>query len=408
MSEEKEESWWDKAKKLAKRAKNAIVHPFTDRVEGETFSDAFESARRQGKKTFIWAGNEGVYTTEYKGSPQEQMAVYGITNEQLHDRNFIQDRLAKNINPVSYINPVERFFDAVVLNKKDEKRERMDKHKDKVLEWAKVDHRYGFDDDAARLDYFNIYNGIPQSNNTLSISNCKPDNPQYDYCYRDNNLTRSIKDYLPYILKQYDDITDGKFISSNNYENASELDGKILLNKAYNSFYDENHIHGTVYCDGSVKQGTTSGYNLGHYLVTLGKDEKGCYLSYHDVWDISAGRGLVEGLLGKIDMETLYSMYWKANEINTDFGQPFEVYDRIYFDPNTLQPIDVNEPKSTADVKETMKNDHAKAQKMQNNQGQTAGNYTADNRETTQHKADSRSSQFSPLQMTREMANSRC
>ena len=46
-------------------------------------------------------------------------------------------------------------------------------------------------------------------------------------------------------------------------------------------------------------------------------------------------------------------------------GQPFEIYDRIYYDPQTLQPIDIKEQKST-NLKAKMKSDQQKSQTTMN------------------------------------------
>ncbi len=362
-------------KKTFKRIKNAITHPFTSRVEAESFSKAFQSARKSGKKTFIWANNENVYTTEYKGSPQEQMNVYGITDEQLHDRNFIQERLARNISPFSYDNPVERVWNSIVKNEKENISQDIIKK--------------GYDIDS-RLDYFSLYNGMPQKNSTLSISDYKYNDSKCAYCYKDNNLTKTIKEYLPHILSSYE--------ACKEYNPTGQ---DILGNVAY-CLHEDNIINDEEYVN------FNTGRDLGNFSLKTGQDEKGCFIQYYDKWDISVGRDkgqeLAEILLEfSIDLyhmkeygttdnpkkDNLYKhivrnmsseqitqlrekligignrIQRKANDINTDFGQPFEIYDRIYYDPETHQPIDIKE-QTSANLKSQMKIDQQKAQNSAN------------------------------------------
>lgn len=54
---------------------------------------------------------------------------------------------------------------------------------------------------------------------------------------------------------------------------------------------------------------------LGNFTLSKGQDERGHYLSYYDIYDFDVpGSKLV--------------------------GKPFELYDRLYYDPKTFKPID--------------------------------------------------------------------
>lgn len=60
------------------------------------------------------------------------------------------------------------------------------------------------------------------------------------------------------------------------------------------------------------------GYDImGTFSWSHGEDEHGPYLAYYDRWDLD--QNPVEGREGK-------------------FGRPFEIYDRIYYDPRTFEP----------------------------------------------------------------------
>lgn len=60
---------------------------------------------------------------------------------------------------------------------------------------------------------------------------------------------------------------------------------------------------------------STVPFALADFTLSVGADERGPYISLYDIWDLDRIPG--------------------ADQV----GQPFEIYDRLYFDPNTLQPI---------------------------------------------------------------------
>jgi len=227
-------------------------------IQGNTFSEAFKEARLRGLKTFVWSKNGKVYTTEYKGSAKEQMEKYGIVNDQLQDRSWWKDRLIDNLNPGGYHAPWERVWDAIVLNKKDSERK---------------------PDRISREDYYSIYMGRPQQHNTLGISDYTPANVEEvngkklpassKIIYKDNRLSQ----YLTQCWAIY---------------------AKHLLS-------EPNH-----------RESRIMHKDLYHFKMSLGHDEQGDYICYHDTWNIAP--------LGP----------------TTDFGKPFEIYDRIYFDMEKL------------------------------------------------------------------------
>lgn len=67
---------------------------------------------------------------------------------------------------------------------------------------------------------------------------------------------------------------------------------------------------------------------LGSFTIGLGEDEKGPYISYYDIWDFSpevleAGYGHIPGIRKIAEQAP---------------GKPFEIYDRLYYDPETFEP----------------------------------------------------------------------
>lgn len=129
-------------------------------------------------------------------------------------------------------------------------------------------------------DTWRIYLGIPQKNDTLSISDYRPSKSQDNvYYYKFNDVEKALLVGVGYRLS--DIITT---LSENN---------------------------------GSLEKYSARSPALGKYSWQLGKDEKGSYVSYYDRWDLDIPLEKEKGLIGK----------------------PYEIYDRIYFDPVSLEVI---------------------------------------------------------------------
>lgn len=78
--------------------------------------------------------------------------------------------------------------------------------------------------------------------------------------------------------------------------------------------------------------------NLGRATVSIGRDEKGHFVSVFDVWDF-ANKG---GERPYASAHVPPGLRWLANMQAgmLDFvGNPFAIYDRIYFDPSTGRPV---------------------------------------------------------------------
>jgi hypothetical protein len=141
--------------------------------------------------------------------------------------------------------------------------------------------------DLSRIDAYNIYMGKPQKHNTLGISEYKPSvskDPNQTYFKLNNS---EVFDHLKTLI--------------------TKKNGKDVLIGGDDPFFE-----------GSVMSG---------YKASLGQDEKGKYISYYDKWDLNP--------LDFINPIT-------KEEITTDYGKPFEIYDRFYYENNNTkenQPI---------------------------------------------------------------------
>lgn len=146
-------------------------------------------------------------------------------------------------------------------------------------------------------DLYRYLAGQPLQNNILSISNVKPTNS------KDQNakyISINDPDFKQQVVDNYKRVTTG---------GLNKL-GKEGLSDDYTQ---EQQTGPNTYNISAYHQ--KGGSALGHYTVSKGNDEKGDYVSYYDKFNTSYGSGGL-GIL-----------------------KPFEVYGRVYFDPNTNQII---------------------------------------------------------------------
>lgn len=151
-------------------------------------------------------------------------------------------------------------------------------------------------------DLYRYFSGQPLQNNVLSISANKPTNakdPDARY------IAINDPEFRQQVVDNYSRAASGNLVHSQ----------RNRLN--------EFKIRDNTYDISAYSQPT--GGTLGHYVVSKGKDNKGDYVSYYDKFDIAPG---------------------KSSSFEEDLGmvKPFEVYDRIYVDPNgkilAKQPVD--------------------------------------------------------------------
>lgn len=146
-----------------------------------------------------------------------------------------------------------------------------------------------------RMDAWNLYLGLPQRHNTFSISDYKPENSKEDIYYYAiptflNDLHSVITKDLPY--------DDRKEVST------------IQMMLTWIASEGEDGKSSVVIDEGSKI--------MGQFNLSKGEDEQGHYISYWDRWDLG---GSIEGESGVV-------------------GKPYEIYDRIYYDPQTLEAIE--------------------------------------------------------------------
>lgn len=221
----------------------------------KTRGKAFNTARNKGEKEFMYKGTR--YNTNYAGTPEQQLRETGLTNEQIQDRSNLNKTITNNVYPYGYGNPLSKYIYNHLLNAKDDKRILLDnflKNKIGVNEQRLINatkNELNVSDDRLkklvknRMDALNMYAGVPQKNNTFTISN-----------------------YVPSISKE-----KNKTYYTFNNENKNELE-KALLNWSNNSLNKKNVLTDT---ENTV---------MGDYTVSKGKDKRGEYISYYDKWDL--------------------------------------------------------------------------------------------------------------------------
>lgn len=130
----------------------------------------------------------------------------------------------------------------------------------------------------SRMDAFNLYTGKPQENNTFGISKYTPPGEKAGVYYNLNNTYDGHDFRRTYLIN-----------------NLNTSKGGSLTKSSVDSDWD-----------GGV---------MGRYTPGEGEDEHGTYLSYKDRWDLNPFNLKIPG----------------GKEITTDFGKPFDIYDRIYY-----------------------------------------------------------------------------
>ena len=97
----------DKVKAIL-NPKNWGVPDYTDKGSRGT---AFAAARKAGEKEFMW--NNKRFNTQSDMSPEQQLKVYGITDERLQNQNIIKNKIYINLQARSYNDPLKRVFKAL-------------------------------------------------------------------------------------------------------------------------------------------------------------------------------------------------------------------------------------------------------------------------------------------------------
>lgn len=185
-----------------------------------------------------------------------------------------------------------------------------------------------------RKDLFRLSIGLPQEHNSISKSKYKPtkstnsDSEYYTSPNTDSDIKYIFEDYFKFKQENSPDYfaNDGRLISKP--ETYSKPEDEInslrsFIHDKYGRRNDKlrstNRVH--------------MGQDLGEFILDAGKDEKGHYISYYDVWDVNP--------FGSAAVENYNSKDYNIPINITDALQKFtntegiEIYNRIYYNPKT-------------------------------------------------------------------------
>ena len=224
-------------------------------------------------------------------APKDQLRQRGITEDQKAARvPFVSELLAQNVDSsLSYDSP-ERTAETL---------------KDTALRMT--GQRKPLPGGRETDDAWRMYLGLPQRAGTFTVSEYRPSKEKGDtaYYYSVNGM------FDKYAKDQIDWWHYGETEKAVAYPKlATKADVVRSL------VHDIDRNGGRFYDEAPVEAA------MGNFSWSRGKDEKGDYIAYYDKWDLSPT--VTPG---------------KEFDVGKVIGKPFEIYDRVYYDPKTFEPI---------------------------------------------------------------------
>ena len=304
------------------QASDEIRRGLGDAGSDESLEDyGFESA--EPVSTGVNTGKKTPETfAQMKERAREELCRDGITSEQREAYTYwVSERLYAGVTPFGYYKVKEKLLE---LSKS--------LFKERVLKGSGLE------------DAWRLYLGLPQQHNTFGISEFRPANSQDNiYYYNLNSYVSSLKEIdarniealiqikessakgpssdLLWVYEVYNSLEEAE--ESLKVTSLERLVKLVQKNGGIFSGDDFGGISPVLSDEGEILMMVS--VLMAHYKLSLGQDEKGHYLSYYDVWDLDVPLEKGGGF----------------------FGKPFEIYDRIYYDPETFEIIE--EPESEKD-----------------------------------------------------------
>jgi len=208
-----------------------------------------------------------------------------------------KSRLADNIKPVGYANAKERLYNALVLNQAEGGSPAQLRASDSLLSEEAKKHRESLGG--------NRYNNHERSDLFTALLGLGDEGLEKSQ-YREGAYRSPT--------------TEGMLIEQ--LTGLSEEDRELQI---------EDMMRGASY-HGSHRAGNNV---LGNFTVNRGKDEKGAYIDYYDVWDLNPFSQANDSFLGSYKNEPLGRTVGKAEIMAQEalFGKKApEVYGRVYLD----------------------------------------------------------------------------
>ena len=234
--------------------------------------EAFEAAKRAGKKEFLYNGER--FSTKSDMTEAQQLKVYGITDAQrTYDPSFIKRNLSNLNTDLGYETPISDVVKTAI-------------GLDKGVDFSMFPkHAVAKEQDALRL-----YMGLPQKVDTFKPSKYKKG------AFEINNYL----DQLPDIMPSDEEINYyGQPLSSDDF------------------VYENGKIPGINVADSET--GNTlkplDDFVMGRHTVKKGKDNRGEYIEYMD----------------RFDFDTYKLMGLPIGEVSDKLNKPFDIYGRKYY-----------------------------------------------------------------------------
>ena len=168
--------------------------------------------------------------------------------------------------------------------------------------------------DPQREDAWRLYLGMPQENDTFGISDYRPT--------RGSQHGEKTPSYYFKINDFFGNLIRDTAVESGSNGFGDEGDGETDNAPLTRADIVRNLVESIAGHGGQMVDHDDFSGIMGDYTLSTGRDANGPYISYYDKWDLKSGtRASVPGV--------------------SLVGRPIEIYDRLYYDPRTFEPLNL-------------------------------------------------------------------
>ena len=173
-------------------------------------------------------------------------------------------------------------------------------------------------------DLYRYYGGLPLQNNILEYSTTAPPDAK-DKSAKYISLNKD-KVFLDEVWNNYLRVKSGNLSTTSQGDKEKKIKDGVWHVSGYSSGGKDHHR--------TKKQGNAHHSNaIGRYKLSEGKDDKGHFIQYYDVFDQGTAGG------------SLTAQFADFLDSQLNLRKPFEIYDRIYYDPETMERTYLEEMK---------------------------------------------------------------
>lgn len=229
------------------------------------------------------------HTYSDRATAAEELREHGITDfQRTVYKPGMSEKLEEGIMPFSYsgaeTGSLLEDVDRIATDAQTPVDERDKKRVEDLQRVGRMSHDHALGMVQSRRDAWKMYLGLPQEHGTFGISAFKPEHSSDDTYY--------------YKLEHFFD----RFAEYCGCGGDRQVAMQRLVEIADSP--EQEPVHIIDYYSGV----------MGTFTLSKGKDETGSYVSYYDRWNLEGSSEGERGIIGK----------------------PFEIYDRIYYDPNII------------------------------------------------------------------------